>query len=31
MRKNTQVDTGFMLICWAAGWWLDKKKIYIMV
>lgn len=21
----------FMLICWAAGWWLDKKKIYIRV
>lgn len=21
----------FMLICWAAGWWLDKKKIYIKV
>lgn len=21
----------FMLLCWAAGWWLDKKKIYIRV
>ncbi len=21
----------FMLLCWAAGWWLDKKKIYIKV
>ncbi len=21
----------FMLICWAAGWWLDKKKIYIRI
>lgn len=21
----------FMLICWAAGWWLDKKRIYIKV
>ncbi|MDP4680254.1 MAG: DUF5009 domain-containing protein, partial [Cyclobacteriaceae bacterium] len=19
----------FMLLCWAAGWWMDKKKIYI--
>jgi len=21
----------FMLVCWVAGWWLDKKKIYIRV
>ena len=21
----------FMLICWAAGWWLNKNKIYIKV
>jgi len=21
----------FMLICWLAGWWMDKKKIYIKV
>jgi len=21
----------FMFICWAAGWWLHKKKIYIKV
>ena len=21
----------FMLLCWAAGWWLDKKKIYLRV
>lgn len=21
----------FMLICWAVGWWLDKKKIYVKV
>lgn len=21
----------FTMICWAAGWWLDKKKIYIKV
>jgi predicted acyltransferase len=21
----------FMLLCWSAGWWLDKKKIYIKV
>jgi predicted acyltransferase len=19
----------FMLMCWLAGWWLDKRKIYI--
>jgi predicted acyltransferase len=21
----------FMLLCWAAGWWLDKRRIYIRV
>lgn len=21
----------FMLVCWLAGWWLDKKKIYIRI
>ena len=21
----------FMLLCWTAGWWMDKKKIYIRV
>ncbi|HEX5168920.1 MAG TPA: DUF5009 domain-containing protein, partial [Cyclobacteriaceae bacterium] len=21
----------FMLICWLAGWWLDRKKIYIRI
>ena len=21
----------FMLVCWAVGWWLDKKRIYIKV
>ncbi len=21
----------FMLLCWSAGWWMDKKKIYIKV
>jgi predicted acyltransferase len=21
----------FMLMCWLAGWWLDKRKVYIRV
>jgi predicted acyltransferase len=21
----------FLLLCWAVGWWLDKKKIYVRV
>lgn len=21
----------FMMLCWAVGWWLDKRKVYIRV